>query len=126
MKTNMPADATHVRALSLRSTHARRRWGLMALLYVFSLSASCRAPDNPVPATAANEASAAEVRAAPMNAATIPSQAGIPIDLSFVDKRSDAYERFREWVDSAAAGHPGYAFSASDAALMHRHDGAKK
>ena len=124
MKTHMSAGAIDARALSLRS--ARRRWGLMTLLYVFSLSASCRAPDNPVPPAAASETPAEEARAAPVHTATIPSQAGIPIDLSFVDKRSDAYARFREWVDSAAAGRPGYAFSASDAALMHRLDGAKK
>ena len=105
MKTHMSAGAIDARALSLRS--ARRRWGLMTLLYVFSLSASCRAPDNPVPPATASETPAEEARAAPVHTATIPSQAGIHIDLSYVDKRSDAYARFREWVDSAAAGRPG-------------------
>ncbi len=48
------------------------------------------------------------------------------VDLSFVDKKSDAYGRFKSWVDSAVAGSPGYAFSATDAALMYRLSDSKK
>jgi hypothetical protein len=59
---------------------------------------------------------------------TTPLQAGdrLKIDLSQVDKKSAAYGRFRSFVDAAAAGSPGYAFSASDAALMHLLSGGKK
>ncbi len=48
------------------------------------------------------------------------SHAAITIDLSYVDPTSSAYQRFRNWVDQAVAGNPGYEFSANDAALMHR------
>ena len=107
--------------------HAQpRHWGAMVLLYAFSLSASCRAPDTPVAPAANAEPPAEIVRPAQERATTTPTEAGIPLDLSFVDKRSGAYARFREWVDAAAAGRPGYAFSASDAVLMHRLDGAQK
>jgi hypothetical protein len=47
-----------------------------------------------------------------------PSSDVLNIDLSFVDHKSPAYSRFRSWVDSAVSGKPGYAFAASDAALM--------
>lgn len=45
-------------------------------------------------------------------------QAALRIDYSYVDLKSDAYRRFKAWVDAAVAGNPGYAFSASDAATM--------
>lgn len=51
-----------------------------------------------------------------------PLQPGIPLDLSYVDKRSAQFDRFRRWVDAAVAGQPGYAFSAYDAALLYRLD----
>lgn len=41
-------------------------------------------------------------------------------DLSYVDKDSTAYSRYKEWVDTAVSGNPGYAFSAVDAVLMHK------
>ena len=41
-------------------------------------------------------------------------------DLSYVDKDSPAYSRYKEWVDTAVSGNPGYAFSAVDAVLMHQ------
>ncbi len=53
-------------------------------------------------------------------------QAAIVQDLSWVDRKSDAFERFRSWVDQAVAGRPGYAFSATDAALMARLDDAPR
>lgn len=125
METTTQMSASDIHA---RSHDARRRWSAVLVLYAVSLSASCGAPDTPPPARAAEPPR--EVRAepapAPMSGTSLPSNAGIPMDLSFVDKRSDAYARFREWVNSAAAGNPGYAFSAGDAALMHRLDGAEK
>ncbi|MGY1425053.1 hypothetical protein [Lysobacter sp. A289] len=45
---------------------------------------------------------------------------GIPLDLSYVDLNSDEYRRFKSFVDSAVGGNPGYAFAATDAALMFR------
>lgn len=50
----------------------------------------------------------------------------LKIDLSSVDRRSPAFSRFRGWVDSAVSGNPGYAFSASDAALMALSGGGDK
>lgn len=47
-------------------------------------------------------------------------QPGIPLDLSYVDKKSAGFARFKHWVDSAVSGSPGYAFAAADAALMFR------
>lgn len=49
-----------------------------------------------------------------------PCAAAITIDLGYVDQQSTEYERFRNWVDDAVAGNPGYAFSATDAALLYR------
>ena len=40
-------------------------------------------------------------------------------DLSYVDSGSSAYSRYKEWVDTAVSGNPGYAFSAVDAVLMY-------
>src|SRR5690606_40911909 len=48
------------------------------------------------------------------------SHAAITIDLAYVDPASNAYARFRNWVDQAVNGSPGYEFSANDAALMYR------
>ena len=45
---------------------------------------------------------------------------GIPLDLSFVDRRSPGFAAFKRWVDSAVSGDPGYAFAAGDAALLYR------
>ncbi len=55
-----------------------------------------------------------------------PITAGIPLDLSYIDRQSQAFSRFQRWVDSAATGQPGYAFSAYDAALLYRIDPKKK
>ena len=52
-----------------------------------------------------------------------PTPYKIKLDLSYVDKGSAQYSRFKQWVDTAVSGNPGYAFSAYDAALMHRLDG---
>lgn len=46
--------------------------------------------------------------------------AQIVIDLDYVDTSSEEYTRFKNWVDNAVAGNPGYAFSAVDAATMYK------
>ncbi|MBN8482803.1 MAG: heparinase II/III family protein [Xanthomonadales bacterium] len=51
------------------------------------------------------------------------AQAAITIDLSYVDTQGSAYTRFRNWVNQAVAGNPGYEFSATDAAMMARISG---
>ena len=48
------------------------------------------------------------------------AHAAIPIDLSYVDKNSVEYTRFKDFVDAAVAGNPDYGFSAADAAYMYK------
>ena len=48
------------------------------------------------------------------------AQATINSDLSYVNMQSTQYARFRNWVDQAVAGSPGYEFSANDAVVMYR------
>lgn len=58
---------------------------------------------------------------------SVPAGAsGLKIDLSLFDKKSVAYSRFKSYVDSAVSGSPGYAFAASDAALMFRLSNGEK
>ena len=45
---------------------------------------------------------------------------GIPTSLDGIDRNSQAFARFRRWVDAAVAGEPGYAFAARDATLLYR------
>ena len=49
-----------------------------------------------------------------------PCFAAITIDLAYVDQQSPQFQRFKNFVDDAVAGKPGYAFSATDAAYMYR------
>ena len=51
-----------------------------------------------------------------------PLRPGIPLDLSYVDRTSPAFARFKRWVDLAVMGTPDYGFSAYDAALLQRLD----
>lgn len=53
-----------------------------------------------------------------------PALAGIMLNLDYVDRNSDRYARFRDWVDSAVAGSPGYAFETTDAAMMYQLTGS--
>lgn len=55
-----------------------------------------------------------------------PMLADIALDLSYVDRTSPAYTRFKQWVDDAVAGNPGYAFDGSDGAIMYRLTGEQK
>ncbi len=52
-----------------------------------------------------------------------PVQAAITLDLDYVDTGSAAYRRFRDWVDAAVAGRPGYGFSPADAVMLYRISG---
>jgi hypothetical protein len=102
---------------------------LLCLALLAAAMAQCSEPDPegstslPAPANATPEPTA-EVQEPTAPVASSPGK--LNVDLSFVDKKSDAYARFKSWVDSAVAGSPGYAFSATDAALMHRLSGSKK
>ena len=119
-----PAPAVE-RNRPLIGTSTRKRWTCAVLLYTVSLAGSCGYPETPAATVQADPepAPASTEVAVPTGD---PAKAGIPMDLSFVDKKSPGYARFRDWVDSAVAGQPGYAFAASDAALMHRLAGAQK
>lgn len=102
------------------------RWECAFLLCTVSLSASCGYPETtgaPVPTATVEVPAPGEQAAEPGGD---PAKAGIPMDLSYVDRKSDGYARFRSWVDRAASGQPGYAFAASDAALMYRLDPKQK
>ena len=109
-----------------------RAWPGVLLLCLALLAAAigqCSEPDAAGPAPVQAQATAAQEPAADMPLPTAPAASSpgkLNVDLSFVDKKSDAYGRFKSWVDSAVAGSPGYAFSATDAALMYRLSQAKK
>jgi hypothetical protein len=55
----------------------------------------------------------------------LPGLAGaaVVVDLSYVNPSGPQYVRFRNWVDQAVSGAPGYAFSATDAAYAFRVSG---
>ena len=55
-----------------------------------------------------------------------PAGADLRIDTSGVDQESPQYARFRDFVDAAVAGNPGYAFSATDAATLFAISGKEK
>lgn len=52
--------------------------------------------------------------------ATSETRATVNSDLSYVNMQSTQYARFKNWVDQAVAGNPGYEFSANDAVVMYR------
>lgn len=89
-----------------------------ASLWLAALPA-CAMPDTPA-ASAQAAASTPAFVAAQAAAAPMSIQPGIPLDLGYVDRKSAAFTRFRRWVDAAVRGNPGYAFAASDAALLYR------
>ena len=57
---------------------------------------------------------------AALAASALTVEAAITIDLSYVDTQSTTWTRFRNWVNQALAGNPGYEFSATDAAMAAR------
>lgn len=58
--------------------------------------------------------------AAPAPAAPMAVEPGIPLDLSYVERKGRGLSTLRRWVDSAVSGSPGYAFAAGDAAVLYR------
>ncbi|MFZ5635730.1 MAG: hypothetical protein ACOY82_04015 [Pseudomonadota bacterium] len=107
------------RRIAHRTPAARLSIALLAC----ALGAACGRQTDAVAANGAtpSTASAATATTAPRKPLT-PIAPGIPLDLVYVDRASPAFDRFRRWVDSAASGQPGYAFSAYDAALLYRLD----
>jgi hypothetical protein len=103
--------------------------GLSAALALCAFTAACGRQTDAAAAVdasrAAITASASAATAAPRKPLA-PIQPGIPLRLDDIDRDSPAFDRFRRWVDSAVAGQPGYAFSAYDAAYLHRLTGQKK
>lgn len=121
---------------SMRKTHRSTRrmpagpgLSIIALALVSASVVHCT--ENGAQSGAAKEAAAplaASQAAVPENGDAIPAgkPARLSIDLSQINRKSAAYARFRQWVDAAVAGRPGYAFSASDAALMFRLAGTEE
>ena len=55
-----------------------------------------------------------------------PAEADLRIHTTGVDQKSPQFERFRDFVDAAVAGNPGYEFSATDAATLFAISGKEK
>lgn len=114
------------------SSRARIRsaFGLAAVplagLVVFAMDPA-QDPVGTLAAPAAASAPATPASAPATLAAIRPAgKYRLPLDLSYVDRRSPAFARFRNWVDEAVRGHPGFSFSAVDAAMMARLDGNER
>ena len=56
----------------------------------------------------------------PMANSSAPRLIRLPSARRYTDLNSAAYTRFKSWVDSAVNGSPGYAFAASEAAMMYQ------
>ena len=103
--------------------HRRMHASLLALLSLFAAACGQQTTANAaVSGTGGGAAAAVAAARAPL----APIQAGIPLDLDYIDRKSPQFARFQRWVDSAVSGQPGYAFSAYDAALLYRIDPKKK
>ncbi len=109
-------------------THGIPSAVLLTLALLVAAIGHCGAADAPEATTPAPPPAAAAPSTAtsPPTAAPATGADQLKIDLSFVDRKSPAYGRFRGWVDTAVSGSPGYAFSASDAALMFLLSGGDK
>lgn len=104
---------------------------LLGLALVAAAIGHCGAADAPETTPSPvdkTDAPAPTAAAAPggTSPAITPGADLLKIDPATVDRRSPAFGRFRSWVDSAVSGSPGYAFSASDAALMALSGGGDK
>jgi len=105
-----------------------------AVLLGFALIAAaighCGAADAPETTPSPADKAAVQAPAVAVPTTTAPPVATgtdlLKIDPASIDRRSPAFGRFRGWVDSAVSGSPGYAFSASDAALMALSGGGDK
>ena len=99
--------------------HRRMHASLLALLSLFAAACGQQTTANAAVSGTGGGAAAARAPLAPI-------QAGIPLDLDYIDRKSPQFARFQRWVDSAVSGQPGYAFSAYDAALLYRIDPKQK
>ena len=120
------SSASKPRPSSRMRSHGWPSLGLLVLAMLAAAVGQCsetgaglpeQTAPKPPPTEAVQETAAAT--AAP--AGTRVAQSGpakLVIDTSFVDKKSQAYSRFRSYVDSAVGGGQPYAFAAGDAALM--------
>lgn len=95
--------------------------GLFALPLTLDEDAQPVAPVPIIAAPATAIASEAETGQLPLIVPDGPYR--LPMDLSYVDRRSRAFMRFRAWVDEAVRGDPGFSFTATDAVMMARLDG---
>ena len=111
---------------SSSNTHQRRPLfaSMLGLLSLFAAACGQQTAANAAVSDSGAGGGVAGI-AAP-RAPLAPIEAGIPLDLGYIDRKSPQFARFQRWVDSTAAGQPGYAFSAYDAALLYRIDAKKK
>ncbi|MEO8364938.1 MAG: hypothetical protein ABI538_01905 [Pseudoxanthomonas sp.] len=112
-----------------RGKRAENRWWSSALLLSLALLAAAMAQcseGNADDLAAVRTPAAANHAVLRVLAPTSTTTSLLKVDLTYVDKKSAAYSRFRDWVDSAVEGEPGYAFNAGDAALMFRLSGSQK
>jgi hypothetical protein len=112
-----------------RATRGKNRWQssvlLLSLAMLAAAMAKCSEGDTDGAVILPGQAAANEaVASRPVPIITATSL--LKTDLTYVDKKSAAYSRFRAWVDSAVDGEPGYAFNAADAALMFRLSNTQK
>ena len=108
----------------------KNRWWpstlLLSLALLAAAMAQCSEGDSEGRAVARTPAIVANAVVPPAPASTSVPTSRLKLDLAYVDEKSAEYSRFRDWVDSAVRGEPGYAFNAGDAALMFRLNGSQK
>ena len=112
------------------ATRGKNRWWpstlLLSLAFLAAAMAQCSEGNAEGPSVAGAPAVVANAVVPQLSAPTSAPTSRLKVDLAHVDRRSAEYSRFRDWVDSAVEGRPGYAFNASDAALMFRLTGSQK
>jgi hypothetical protein len=97
------------------------------LMSLYARNRPSTATAAPSIATSANTAPAAPVIATPTTSggritsnSSRPRLIALPSVARYVNRNSPAYTRFKSWVDNAVNGSPGYAFAASEAAMMYQ------
>jgi hypothetical protein len=97
------------------------------LMSLYARNRPSTATAAPSIATSANTAPAAPVIATPTASggritsnSSRPRLIALPSVARYVNRNSPAYTRFKSWVDNAVNGSPGYAFAASEAAMMYQ------
>lgn len=115
-ESNEARMSTRSSAAAIAGTNIRTA-RIAMLLWPALLLGACGAADGRSANAGAGTTAAAVPAAAKRDWAISP---GIPLALGEIDRKSEAFRRFRDWVDSAVAGRPGYAFAARDAAVLYR------